>query len=300
MDEKEMMICPCCGQSRQLESMVCSCGARQVGAPLAPPEIRLPRLGPALVALAPPLLAVLVFGAFWIFGNDLKVGRVLLVEALGENTSFTRDWLRIDPNLPSYRIFAYDAYRLAFYLSVVLIPLSAIGLWLAQRARRLSQAQPTNVGGRRMAEASWALSLLLLVSVSASAISAIPSAIERGREKRLAATRASMYQLHEQLLRKYYREYGTYPQELTDLSRVSRTPVTGTDYWERVFNYAPVSVIAARGGPRGFSNYKLVSAGPDGEFGNEDDITMIDGVIVSTPSEPDLPTGWAAPTKPRP
>jgi hypothetical protein len=34
------------------------------------------------------------------------------------------------------------------------------------------------------------------------------------------------------------------------------------------------------------SNYKLLSAGPDGRFGTEDDITMIDGVIVETQNEP--------------
>lgn len=296
-----MMICPCCGAHRRIDARTCeACGARQVGEPLSPPEIRLPSLGPALSSLAAPLLVIAVFASLWFFGNDMKVLRVLLVEALGDSTTFTRDWLRIDPNLPTYRIFSYDAYRLAFYLSAVLIPLSIVGLWLGRRARRLSTGDAAQFGGRRIAGFSSALSLLLLATFSVSALSSIPDAIERGRARRLAATRATMYQLHEQELRKYHREYGTYPQDLSDLNRVSREPVAGTDYWERPFNYAPVSVIAARGGARGFSNYKLVSAGPDGEFGTKDDLTMIDGVIVSTPVEPDLPTGWAAPTRPRP
>jgi hypothetical protein len=48
-----------------------------------------------------------------------------------------------------------------------------------------------------------------------------------------------------------------------------------------------------------FSNYKLVSAGSDGKFGTEDDITMIDGVIVSTPYDSDPQTGLSEPARPR-
>lgn len=295
------MACPCCGEMRPTEALEClQCGARQVGEPLAPPERQLPRLGPALGALSIPLLVIAAFLALWLFGNDMKVLRVIAVDLLGDSTSTTRSWLRIDPTLPFYRIIRYDAYRLAFYLSAGLVPLSALGWWMGRRARRLAETDAERFGGRRLASAATMLSISLFFTFSALSLSAIPEAIERGRERRLAATRAVMYELHENLLRKYYREYGTYPQELSDLSRVSREVVTGNDYWERALSYAPVSVIASKNGAHGFSNYKMVSAGPDGEFGTDDDITMIDGVIVSTPSEPNLETGWSAPTKPRP
>lgn len=290
------MICPCCGGVRGTVSQICeNCGARRVGEPLSPPDVRLPSLAPSLWSVGIPLLVIATFACIWIFGNDMKVLRVLMVQALGESTAFTRHWLQIDPNLPAYRIVGYDAYRLSFYLSAVLIPLSCLGLWLGLRARRLAAADASRFGGRRMAGFSSALSFVLIAAFGASTLSSIPDAIERLRARRVAATRAEMYRLHEQALRKYQREYGTYPQELSDLNRVSREPVVGTDYWERPFNYAPVSVIAARGGARGFTNYKLVSAGPDGEFGTEDDLTMIDGVIVSTVDEPDMPQDWAAP-----
>ena len=266
---------------------------------MAQPEVKLPGLSPALIALAVPLIVIFAFLAVWLFGNDMKVMRVIMVSLLGESTKFTSDWLRIDPRLLSYRIVGFDAYRLAFYLSAGIIPLLLVGLWLARRAMRLVKSDAQRFGGFRIAQASMAMSLVLLFGIGSAAISSIPDAIERGRERRLAATRAVMYELHEEALKRYYREYGTYPQELQDLGRVTREPVAQQDYWERNLTYSPVSVIASKSGARGFSNYRLVSAGPDGEMGTDDDITMIDGVIVSNKTDLDLPTGWSTSEKPR-
>jgi hypothetical protein len=283
---QSLMVCPCCGKHREISSSECSsCGARQVGEPLAPPDFLLPKLGPALIALACGILVILVFLAVWIFGNDVRVGRVLLVALLGDDTKLTNTLLQVDPKLPYYRIFRYDAYRLASYLSLGLIPLSLTGIWLARRALRLGRTDPSRFGGSSVAKISLALSAALFLTFSTVGISSIPAAIERGRARRLAATHARMYQLHQQALQKYYKEYGSYPQELTDLSRVNAESAPQIDYWERNFSYLPESVIASKGMAISFSNYKLVSAGPDGKFGTEDDITMVDGVIVSGQSE---------------
>ncbi len=293
------MICPCCGHAGETGLVVCAtCGARRVGPPLAPPDVRLPRLGPSFVAITIPLLVIASFLVIWLLGNDMKVLRTLIVWAIGDGTMVTRDWLRIDPHLPNYRVFRYDGFRLAFYLSAGLIPLSLFGVWLAQRALRLVKSNEKAYGGRRLSRLSWALSLVLSISFTLALLAAIPGALERGREKRVAATGAQMYALQE-TMQQYYREYGTYPQELSDLNRFSRGPLPQTDYWERGFSYAPVSVIASKGHAIGWSNYRLVSAGPDGQFGNEDDLTMIDGVIISAPTDPDLRTGWPAGAKPR-
>ena len=300
-ERKNLTVCPCCGcLSNELNVEVCSeCGARRVGEPLAQPDIKLPSLGLAITALAVPLLVVAAFAALWLFGNDMKVLRVLLTTFIGESTKVTTEWLRLDPRLPYYRIYAFDAYRLAFYLSAGIIPLALAGMWLARRAMRLAKADAGVFGGMRMARTSLAMSSLILVIVATVTATAIPGAIERGREKRVAATHAVMYQLHEQALKKYYEEFGTYPQELQDLSRVNRAPVEQQDYWERGLTYTPVSVIASKGSALGFSNYKLVSAGPDGELGTDDDITMIDGIIVSNRTDLDVPTGWSNSSKAR-
>jgi hypothetical protein len=112
--------------------------------------------------------------------------------------------------------------------------------------------------------------------------------IARGRNKHAAATRALMYELHAQGLQRYYKEYRVYPNELTDLSRVNASGTPQSDYWERGFEYEPVAgPTASKGAGLYVTDYKLVSAGPDGEFGTKDDITMIDGAIIESQDEPD-------------
>jgi hypothetical protein len=299
-NSKLNLICPCCGYHRHLSAIECpGCGARQVGEPLAQPDFTVHRLGPAAASLVCALLIILAFLSIWIFGNDMKVGRVFLVQLLGESTEFTKNLLKLDPNLLQYRIFSYDAYRLAFILSAVFIPLSLAGLWLGRRAVRLVKKDSGRFGGLILAKVSIVLSACLLVIFSAVTITAIPGVIERGRARRLAATRAMMYELHREALQKYHREYGSYPQELLDLTRVNAESAPQSDYWERNFIYLPVGVIASKGSAFIFSNYKLVSAGPDGKFGTEDDITMIDGVIVEGQSDSDLPTTLVAPEEDR-
>lgn len=247
----------------------------------------MPKMGPVFIALTCSLLALAVFLVMWIFGNDMKVGRAFLVYLFGEGTMLTKSLLQTDPKLPYYRIFSYDAYRLAFILSFGLIPLAGLGVWLSRRARRLATSAPDKFGGRSLAGVSFALSTFVFIAFSAALIGSIPGAIERGRAKHLAATRARMYELHQQALQKYYQEYGSYPQELMDLERVNAQITTQVDYWSQTFTYLPVSVIASKGSAISFSNYKLVSAGPDGKSGTEDDITMVDGVIIDGPAEND-------------
>jgi hypothetical protein len=232
-------------------------------------------------------LAIAVFLVIWVFGNDMKVGRAFLVYLFGDSFTLTQSLLQTDPKLPYYRIISYDAYRLAFILSFGIIPLAGLGIWLSRRARQLATLTPSKFGGRSLAGISFVLSAFIFAVFSGALISSIPGALERGRAKRLAATRATMYELHQQALQKFHHEYGSYPQELTDLERVDAQSIPQTDYWSQNFSYLPISVIASKGSAISFSNYKLVSAGPDKKFGTEDDITMIDGVIVNGPVEND-------------
>jgi len=299
--QKDSMICPCCGEIRGISTVECgSCGARQVGEPLAPPDVLLPKLGLPFAAIICVSLVVLAFLAVWIFGNDMKVGRALLVWAVGDGTKFTHSLLQADPKLLRYRIFTYDAYRLAFLMSAGLIPLSIIGFWLGRRGMRKAADDPAQYGGLSLARISVVLSAGLIALFSVVTVTSIPGAIERGRAKRAAATRAMMYALHYEALQKYHREYGSYPQELTDLSRVNAEQVPHSDYWENSLSYLPVSVIASRGSAVSFSNYKLVSAGPDEKFGTDDDITMIDGIIVEGKIGNDMPSTLPLPEKRRP
>jgi hypothetical protein len=282
------MICPCCGESREISSSECaSCGAKQVGPPLAKPDVLMPKLGQSFAALACGVMVIIAFLLTWALKEDMKVGRVLLVSTLGDGYELTKKLLEADAHLPYYRIFAFDAYRLAFDFSIVAIPLSLAGIWLARRALRLIKSDSASFGGVRVARASYCLSIGLLVVFGAVSVSSIPRWVATRHAKRIAATRALMYELHARGLQRYYKEYGAYPGELTDLSRVSANGSPQSDYWERNFEYKPVGVIASKGSAISLSDYKLVSAGPDGIFGTEDDITMIDGVIVESQNDPD-------------
>jgi hypothetical protein len=285
---RDSMICPCCGESREISSSECAaCGAKQVGPPLAKPDLLMPKLGPSFAPLACGVIVIIAFLLAWALDNDLRVARVLLVWTLGDGYELTKKLLEADARLPYYRIFAFDAYILANNFSIVAVPLSLAGIWLARRALRLIKSDSASFGGIKVARASYCLSIGLLVVFSAVSVSSIPRAIATRSAKRVAATRALMYELHSRGLQRYYKEYGNYPGELGDLSRVNASGTPQSDYWERNFEYKPVAVIASKGSGISLSDYKLISSGPDGKFGTEDDIIMIDGVIIESQNDPD-------------
>lgn len=295
--QTDTMLCPCCGNPHELTAPECLvCGARPVGEPLAKPDILLPKLGPALLAAGLVCLIVVGFLAVWLFANNMKVGRVLLVTLLGDGYKLTKELLAADNHLPNYRIFAWDMSRLAFFTSAAIIPLSLLGVRSAWRAMRLAKVNPLEFGGLRTSQLSLALSLLLFVAFSAAGVRGIPEALERGRTRHAAATRALMYE-HAQALQHYYYEYGTFPQEGADLARLGNNAAPQADYWEQQFKYAPFGTVASARGISAFSSYTLTSAGADGEFGTADDIFMIDGVVVDKPSEADLPPSLLTPEK---
>jgi hypothetical protein len=286
---RDSMICPCCGKNREISSSECvSCGARQVGHPLSRPDVFMPKLGPSFAALACGVIVIIVFLVTWVLIDDAKVGRVLLVWALGDGIELTKNLLEAEPKLPYYRIFTFNAYDLATFFSIGAIPLSIAGIWLARRARRLIKSDSASFGGLRIARVASGLSIGLLIVFTAAGVSSIPHEFAIRRDKRAAATRALMYELHAQGLQRYYKEYRVYPNELTDLSRVNASGTPQSDYWERGFEYEPIAgPTASKGAGLYVTDYKLVSAGPDGEFGTKDDITMIDGAIIESKDEPD-------------
>jgi hypothetical protein len=234
-------------------------------------------------------VVIIAFLLYWALDKDMQVARALLVWTLGDGYELTKKLLEADAHLPYYRIFAFDAYRDAYVFSIVAIPLSLAGIWLARRALRLIKSDSASFGGVRVARASYCLSIGLLVVFSAVDVSSIPREIAKRRAKRIAATRALMYELHAQGLQRYYKEYGGYPGELDKehLSRVNAEETPQSDYWGNNFEYKSVVVVAAKGFAAPPSDYTLVSAGPDGRFGTEDDIIMIDGVIVESQNDPD-------------
>lgn len=284
------MTCPCCGREASFGSDGCSnCQARPIAESMARPERLLPSMGPAFAAVGILIAIVLVFIAAWTLSNDLKVLRVAAASVLGTSTPFSLALLKGDPDLLRYRIFSFDAYRLAALLSMILAPLSLVAIWLSRRAYRLAASNPASFGGRRLAMTSLGFAILLFLSFSAAGISSIPRAIQNGRAKHIAETRAYFYHLHVQALSHYYEKNGNYPQELTE---DSSTGIGVADYWGNPITYTPTALIASKKGAPTFSNYQLVSAGPDGVYDTADDIRMIDGVIISSTEDADPTSGF--------
>ncbi len=231
----------------------------------------------------------------------MKVGRVFLVWILGDGAELSKTLIHADSRLPFYRIFSYDAYRLAFSMSAALIPLSLLGAWAGWRGMRNAKIDPARFGGFSVARISLLLSACLVIVFGTVVATSVPDMLARGRAKHISATSAVMYAMHYEALQKYYREYGSYPQELTDISRVNAGATAHDDYWATPLNYSPIGgVMASRGSAPSFSGYKLVSAGADGKFGTPDDITMIDGIIVDNKTDNDGSNLLLAPEKPRP
>ncbi|MGH9799505.1 MAG: hypothetical protein ACRD82_04010, partial [Blastocatellia bacterium] len=188
----------------------------------------------------------------------------------------------------TYRIFSYDAYKVASMLAFGLVPFSLFGIWLSRRAMHRAKTAPAQFGGYSLARFSSIASVALMLIFATTLAVSVPEMLERGRARKAAATRAMMYAMHYEALQKYHREYGSYPEELIDLTRVNAESVHRSDYWENGFSYQPTGVIASRGSAISFNEYKLVSAGPDEKFGTADDITMVDGIVVDTPAGADV------------
>jgi hypothetical protein len=93
--------------------------------------------------------------------------------------------------------------------------------------------------------------------------------------------------MHNEALTRYYAEFGTYPQELSDLRDFVPEVIPVTDYWGTPISYSPTALIASKKSTPGYSTYQLMSAGPDAVMGTADDIQMIDGVIVNATDEGD-------------
>ncbi len=289
-----LTICPCCGAKLAgAQSLVhcAACGAHAVGPPLARPEHELPFYGRALAVSAAGALLVVV----------LLVG---IVAALLERQSFS---------LAFWNVVA-AAETAAWRLKLLALPLALLALWPSLRVLATLRREPARFAGLRLARTGFALSASVALAITVLIGVTVP---ERLRQHALAAQAAQntiAYDVSRVLLR-YQISYGTYPASAGDLraklqdtdgsvARVADSLIEGT--------YEPVSDIASLPSTRGksgarrgtalrvrnaalrpniddtpdeglsFTSYKLVLPGADKKLGTVDDITLRDGVIVST------------------
>ncbi|RMG53958.1 MAG: zinc ribbon domain-containing protein [Acidobacteria bacterium] len=251
------MICPSCGTEMDTTSEFCRCGARRVGPPPTEPVDGIPRLRYGI-------------SAFILAGLTFIVQLVITIRniAIGD--------LR----------WPWQLLVTTASLALVTLPVLLLAMALAWRGWRLAVDRPQAYGGRALARRSLTLSLALCLLNLAALAGRLPDWLENARIKRQARTRVLMYKVNDMIAR-YREQYGAYPERLIDLQELDPSIGPILDTWHHPLVYTPMSAeIASRGLPVPFQKYELVSRGPDGLLGTEDDIVMRDGLIVGpTPPE---------------
>jgi hypothetical protein len=167
-----------------------------------------------------------------------------------------------------------------------LIVVAIAGLWISRSALRQIKTEPDRFGGRRTATAAMALSSLVLTGVSIYVFVGMPKYLRYRAEGQKAATRAEMYKLAI-ALHEYKNKYGSYPGNLYRLQLEKESPMELKDYWENKLDYQTTTEIAIDSKSEinqsavTFNQYQIVSPGPDGKMGTEDDLVMRDDIFIS-------------------
>jgi hypothetical protein len=173
----------------------------------------------------------------------------------------------------------------AFFWKWLLV-LAFTGLILGRSAYKQIKSDPLRFGGRRITITAITVSFLVLSSVSIYVVVGIPKYLRYRAESQRAATRAKMYRLAI-ALHEYKDKYGTYPSNFYRLQLEKDSPLDVSDHWENKLEYQTTTELASDSksevnqSPMVFNQYQIVSPGPDGKMGTEDDLVMHDDIIVS-------------------
>ncbi|MDX6695128.1 MAG: hypothetical protein QOF02_2731 [Blastocatellia bacterium] len=281
-----MTVCPCCGFKFEgdLHDGCVSCGARSIGAPLAPPERELPFYGRALFVGA---LGAILSGAFL----------VTVILALFERVPFSLNFWSLVGALET------GAWRMKW----VLLPLALMALWIGARVCSGIRREAARFGGTRLAHGGLA-ALALVVVMLLTGIARIAPERWRQRQRGLEAGLQARLWTFQRAQLEYRSLYGTFPAEVKDLSKLPDTDgsvalaVSGLDS----SNYKPsVDLAALPSKPKSrqlrgaalrktsatagddaptesisFTNYELRLPGDDRKLNTPDDWVMRDGMII--------------------
>jgi hypothetical protein len=187
-------------------------------------------------------------------------------------------------------------------LAVVVIATLVFTKWLAVaviipiryawRAMHLSRRDPEWYGGFRAAAATLALAVAGTVFAAGYFVANIPTFLENRQVRRNASTQANVYHIAN-LLEDYKRTYGSYPKNDREIKKAIAESLP-SDYWGHSIKYQSYTdgiadgSISRTGIP--FNNYELLSAGPDGKEGTDDDIIMRDGIFYTNAEVKRQPT----------
>lgn len=280
-----------------------ACGAQPVGPPLARPEKELPSYLSALGVGASSALIGIVFlanTAFALFEQKPFSFNFWNVVAAGETAAWRLKWLAL--------------------------PLSLLVIWAGARVCARIVREPLRFIGWRLANAGFALSVVMAVGLTVLIGVTIPARL-RQRENSIQAARDVEGYEAIKVLYEYRMRYNSFPATADDLRKLPDADgsvarliaVMGSE------TYEPQSAIAAlpprsakTRSPRGaamplrpvalrtsigddvageaisFTNYKLRLPGRDKKLGTEDDMMVRDGLIVPAPPLPVQPSRTSA------
>jgi hypothetical protein len=298
-------ICPCCGFKSESDlshttGLACaSCGACAVGEPLPRPEHELPSFGRSLLLAVIGSLTVLLFLVQTVIALAAKLPVASGVAAAGVGAI-------------NFWLWVASAETAAWRLKWAMIPIVLLVAFGSRKLYRSVAEAPDKFCGIRAARrgylASAAVPLLVLVLIGIT----VP---ERLRQRQLgieAGFNAQGYRIDRALV-DYQKEFGTLPDDLADLNRLSDTDGSLAAALKNLDTngYKPSAELAAaptknpqrlRGAVimkasadaddeapterLSFTNYELQLPGSDKVLGTEDDLLVRDGVISKASDAP--------------
>ncbi|HEX7999172.1 MAG TPA: hypothetical protein VF528_12350 [Pyrinomonadaceae bacterium] len=281
-----MTVCPCCGFRFEgdLHDGCKACGARAIGAPLAPPERELPFYGRALFV---GTLGALLLSTFL----------TSTIIALFERVPFALDFWS----------FVGAAETAAWRLKWVGLPLALLSLWMGLRICASIRREPVRFAGRRFAHGGLAALLLVVVMLMTFIGRSVPERLRQRQRGIEAGLQARLWTFQRAQL-EYRQRFGTYPADVKDLRDRLPDPdgsiaaaVNGLDS----NHYRPsVDLAALPSKPKSrqlrgaalrkssastddaptesisFTNYELRLPGDDKKLNTEDDWIMRDGLVI--------------------
>ncbi|MGQ9897167.1 MAG: hypothetical protein ACUVR8_06385 [Acidobacteriota bacterium] len=178
---------------------------------------------------------------------------------------------------------------LGSFLIPWLIAPALLGAYASVVAYHQARREPDRFGGLRLAQVGVALSGLLLPGLLVYGGYRAERWYADSQERARAASRARMLEL-ALAIQAYQKQQGMLPSpELQELQMTGAISSPLTDAWGKKLRYQPTSELAATtplAAPP-LTQYRIVAAGADGEFGTADDLVLQDGVFVPVASETD-------------
>lgn len=282
-----MTVCPCCGCKfeGELQDGCAGCGARAIGAPLAPPERMLPFYGRAFFI---GMLGAVLLGAFL----------VSIIVALFERVPFSL----------SFWSFVGAMETAAWNTKWMLLPLTLMALWLTLRIWRSIRREPTRFAGQRLANGGLAALALVVVMMVTGIARIVPERLRQHQRGLEAGLQARLWTFQRAQI-EYRTRYGTYPADMDDLRKLPDADgsIAITIAGLNSSNYKPsVDLASLPSKPKSptlrgaalrkasatsstdnaptesisFTNYELRLPGDDQKLNTADDWIMRDGMIL--------------------